>query len=203
MSTDARRAPGVSAVAGFTLIETLVVLVVVSLAFGIVAAGMGQAVRLQQRAAALDVVAERDALGAAMLREIIASLAPDHSGQPDVFRGSERRLSGLSRFALTGSEDGAGRFRLELVYDRKTDRTRLEHVRNDGEPVQVMAWSGNVGRFRFVSDEGELHELWPPLGKAAQFPAAIVLERGDALPIIAAPGSYPEALPKLIDIIEG
>lgn len=188
---------------GFTLVETLVVLVVVSLAFGIVAAGMGQAVRLQQRAAALDVLAERDALGAARLREIVAGLAPDHAGQPGVFRGTERRLTGLNRFALTGAEDGAGSFRLELIYERASDRTRLEYVRDDAEPVRLMVWSGNSGRFRFMSEEGELRDLWPPLAEAAQFPAAIVLERDDAMPIIAAPGSYPVALPKLIDIIEG
>lgn len=202
--TELDRSHLVSRVGGFTLVEMLVVLVVVSLAFGILFAGMGQAVRLQQRVAVLEVEAERDAVAAATLRAIVHGLAPDHAGQPGVFRGSEREITGLSRFVLVGIEDGAAQFKLRLEYRRSDDQTVLIYARGEQSPIPLMAWAGNVGRFRFLSGDGELRALWPPLGVAPQFPVAIVLERGDAVrPIVAAPGGHPVALPKLIDIIEG
>ncbi len=180
---------------GFTLVEMLVVLVLTSLAAGLLMEASTHVLGLQQR---LNGQLERlrgPALSADWLRQVVQGLQPDYHDGAHRFTGTARGFAGLTTNALSGAYGGLEPFAVVLRHDAATDTTTLRYAPGAGPgavaarladalpqegAVTLMRWPGNAQRLRYWDERGAAHEDWPPpLGQWRPLPSAITLE-GDA-----------------------
>ncbi|MDO8890549.1 MAG: type II secretion system protein [Sulfurimicrobium sp.] len=189
---------------GFTLLEILVVLVIVSLASGILFQAMGQVAHLQKKFGVELVHAQQGEMLSNWFQQSIEGLLPDYPDGKNKFSGSERRLSGLTTNPLAAENGVPSPLVWELAFDAGTGETRLLYgASKDAAPV--ISWLGNKGKFTYLDSKGELHESWPPrLGLWPQLPAAIRVETlrdGEPAIIMAVPMGPANPLPRIVDII--
>ena len=121
LTNAARQAPaaagrvrGGAALRGFTLMEMLVVLVITSLAAGLLMQASTQVLGLQARLNAQLDGLRGPALGADWLRQVVQGLQPDYDDGANRFRGSARGFAGLTTNALSGSYGGLEPFAVVL-----------------------------------------------------------------------------------------
>lgn len=191
------RAVGRAVPRGFTLLEMLVVLIITSLAAGLLMEASTHVLGLQQR---LNAQLERlrgPALSADWLRQVVQGLQPDYDDGAHRFTGTARGFAGLTTNALSGAYGGLEPFAVVLQHDAATDTTTLryapgagagavagrmadalpEDVNGAGRAVVLLRWPGNAQRLRYWDDKGAPHEDWPPpLGQWPPLPRAITLE---------------------------
>jgi general secretion pathway protein J len=171
---------------GFTLIEVLVVLVIVSLLMTILTQALWMGLDMLRRSRA-DMTAQAvEAMRLQWYREAVAGLQPERTGGAHVFRGSERRFSGLTTGAPTENLGATLPVTFELEFDAAADKTRLKvGVGTSAQATTLLAWPGRVGEFVYLDETGLSHESWPPAGAAQlQLPRVIVLK---ARPVHAGP----------------
>ena len=194
------RRPG-SGDRGFTLIETLVVLIIVAAVGAIVVNSYQRILDIRLRLAAFLDGTDAPTLIAGWFRNSVEGLVAEQPGQPGVFAGTPRRLSGLSVAAIDGPAGVPMRIVWELVYDPAAGRTALRYRRADREALTVASWPGDRGALRYCTERLVCSQSWPPAqGSASELPALIVLDavRGtEEWPIAAAPQSDREPPPKI------
>ena len=104
------------------------VLVLTSLAAGLLMQASTQVLGLQQR---LNAQLERlrgPQLGADWLRQVVQGLQPDYSDGAHVFKGTERGFAALTTNPLSGSYGGLAPFAVVLDYDGASDSTALRYA---------------------------------------------------------------------------
>ena len=181
---------------GFTLVEILVVLVIVSLVSGILFQAMGQVMHLQKKFGVELVHSQQGVMLLDWFQQSVEGLMPDYADGKDKFVGSERRFSGLTTNPLAAENGVPTPLAWELAFDPDSGETRLLYGASRGA-VPVISWQGNKGKFSYLDAKGEFHEAWPPpLGSWPQLPAAIRVEAlrdGEPAMFFAAPlgPSYP------------
>lgn len=182
---------------GFTLVEMLVVLIITSLAAGLLMEASTHVLGLQTR---LNAQLERlrgPALSADWLRQVVQGLQPDYDDGAHRFKGTARGFAGLTTNALSGAYGGLEPFAVVLQHDAATDTTTLRYAPGGGAgavagsmadalpegpdaagpTVVLLRWPGNAQRLRYWDERGEPHEDWPPpLGQWRPLPSAITLE---------------------------
>lgn len=176
---------------GFTLLELLVTLVVLGFVTAILAQAMGQFFRIDRLLATRALPAQAEAVRIDWIRQALNALQP-----PDVtgrygLRGSARHLEGTSGNPLADGPAGFGQVDLTLSFDADAgETTLLARLAGRSQPVALLKWSGDLGRFNYYDLKGNRLEAWPPgLGAHDPLPATIVLETGLDSPavIVAAP----------------
>lgn len=188
----AGRAVGRGAPRGFTLLEMLVVLVLTSLAAGLLMQASAHVLGLQQRLNGQLDRLRGPALSADWLRQVVQGLQPDYHDGAHRFTGTARGFAGLTTNALSGAYGGLEPFAVVLQHDAATDTTTLRYAPGAGASavatrladalppeaaVTLMRWPGNAQRLRYWDDKGAPHEDWPPpLGQWRPLPSAITLE---------------------------
>ena len=203
LTNAARQAPaaagrvrGGAALRGFTLMEMLVVLVITSLAAGLLMQASTQVLGLQARLNAQLDGLRGPALGADWLRQVVQGLQPDYDDGANRFRGSARGFAGLTTNALSGSYGGLEPFAVVLEHDEASNTTALRYAPGarpgvvaermsdalpDGAAAPVlMRWPGTAPRLRYWDERGEPHDEWPPAqqGRGRSLPSRITLEGG-------------------------
>ena len=180
---------------GFTLLEMLVTLVVVSLVAGVLGQALFQLARIERLLEGGQLSSMADAVRANWVRSAIEFLLPGEEGSSERLVGSERELEGLSADVPMLPAPGLAKLHLRLEFDAAAGATQLQLLDTAasqgqaGEPVVLLSWPGREGRFRYLDDAGVWHENWPlPLkSSAAGLPRAILLETGlPALPAVVA-----------------
>ena len=180
---------------GFTLLEMLVTLVVVSLVAGVLGQALFQLARIERLLEGGQLSSMADAVRANWVRSAIEFLLPGEEGSSERLVGSERELEGLSADVPMLPAPGLAKLHLRLDFDAAAGATQLQLLDTSasqgqaGEPVVLLSWPGREGRFRYLDDAGVWHENWPlPLkSSAAGLPRAILLETGlPALPAVVA-----------------
>lgn len=180
---------------GFTLLEMLVTLVVVSLVAGVLGQALFQLARIERLLEGGQLSSMADAVRANWVRSAIEFLLPGEEGSSERLVGSERELEGLSADVPMLPAPGLAKLHLRLEFDAAAGATQLQLLDTSasqgqaGEPVVLLSWPGREGRFRYLDDAGVWHENWPlPLkSSAAGLPRAILLETGlPALPAVVA-----------------
>ena len=185
---------------GFTLMEMLVVLIITSLAAGLLMEASGHVLGLQSRLNGQLQRLRGPALSADWLRQVVQGLQPDYSDGDHQFKGSTRGFAGLTTNSLSGDYGGMAAFAVRMDYDNATDTTTLRYAPGAGpgtvdarlpdalpeglgggnRPVALLRWRGNAQRLRYWDERGQPHEDWPPpLGQARPLPSAISLEVAD------------------------
>ena len=172
---------------GFTLLEMLVTLVVVSLVAGLLGQALFQLSRIERLLEGGRLSSMADAVRANWVRSAIESLLPGEEGSSERLLGSERELEGLSADVPMLPAPGLAKLHLRLEFDAAAGATQLqllESFASQGqdarEPVVLLSWPGREGRFRYLDDTGLWHENWPlPFKSSASgLPRAILLETG-------------------------
>ncbi len=214
--------PGQPSRPGFTLMEALIALAIISL----VAVLVLDAVRLAASGSArIEHFVQRELdnrLDMLALRDIISSTAVEHTGTERAFTGSRTQISGFTTRPAAGT--GAAFYTLSLRQD-DTGMALIyrEGHANDPEPLEwtVERWTGaHAARFEYLRSRSDgWNEIWPEpppamglrrvststLPYCAHPPAAVRLtvqdDEGERAMII---GLYPTACPppRLHDLVE-
>ena len=172
---------------GFTLLEMLVTLVVVSLVAGLLGQAMFQLSRIERLLEGGQLSSMADAVRADWIRSAIESLLPGEEGSSERLVGSERELEGLSADVPMLPAPGLARLHLRLAFDAAAGATQLQLLdsfaalgQETSEPVVLLSWPGRDGRFRYLDDTGVWQEQWPlpSASSVAALPRAILVETG-------------------------
>jgi len=199
---------------GFTLMETLVTLVVVAMVAGVLAEGLFQVRRLEQRLAGGSVQAQLHRLHAIWVGQALEGLQQGQRDGADRFVGHAREMTGLSTQLPTMVERGAQPFQLLLVYRDDVARMELRLVSHGLEQagaesigqrpsaVVLARWEGATGSFKYLDAQGQWHADWPAAEvPPTALPRAIGIDRGDAQGwlLVAAPLARGEPLARRVD----
>jgi prepilin-type N-terminal cleavage/methylation domain-containing protein len=192
------------AASGFTLIEMLVVLIIVSMVGAILFSSYQRVLDIRIRLLAFLDGTDAPTLIAGWFRSSIEGLLPDQEDGADVFAGTPRRLVGLSTAPIDGTPGVPTRIAWELVFDAASARTALTYREATAPPLTVASWPGDRGGLRYCGPRLACSDSWPPPTETdnattSQLPAMIILEavRGiDDWPVAAAPQSARDPLPK-------
>jgi prepilin-type N-terminal cleavage/methylation domain-containing protein len=198
MPRPARRA------GGFTIIEILVVLVIVSLISGILLFAFQRVLDVRVRLAAFLEGSDVPTLVAGWFRGSVEGLLPDQQGGADVFAGTARRFTGLSDAPIDGDPGVPIRITWELRYEAATGRTYLRYQGGNAAPLTVASWPGDLGGISYCGADLACGSTWPPPraapGQAEELPALIRLDavKGARFwPILAAPAAARNPPPKI------
>ncbi|GAB1408571.1 type II secretion system protein [Thermomonas brevis] len=162
--------------AGFTLMEMLVTLMLVSFASMLMFQMLGSYRVAKERAMAQSGAVDRQALFAAWFRDSVQGL---HASERIAFKGEAMQWSGPSlnaAYLTTGVPVEAG-----WSLARESARTWELRYLEDGEVrwTLQLAYTGRA-RFVYLDEKGEPSPEWPAkLGVSLPLPAAIALVRED------------------------
>ena len=180
--------------AGFTLVEMLVVLVISSLAAGLLMQASSHVLGLQARLNAQLDGLRGPALGADWLRQVVQGLQPDYPDGAHRFKGTARGFAGLTTNPLSGGYGGLEPFAVVLDRDEASDSAVLRYATGaaagavasrladplpDESATQVLLrLPGPAPRLLYWDERGGQHEDWPPLqqGRWQPLPSRITLE---------------------------
>ena len=184
---------------GFTLLEMLVVLMIVSLASGLLFEAASQSMAMQVRVNAQLAQQRGQGLRSDWLRQLVQGLQPDYYDGRHSFKGSATGFNGLTTNGLSSSYGGLTPFAVTLENDSRSGSTALRYGEGEGglgsaktSPSSaadlssqglsgsvLMQWPGKPPHLRYWDEKNEAHDDWPPpLGRWRPVPSAISLEGG-------------------------
>jgi prepilin-type N-terminal cleavage/methylation domain-containing protein len=184
---------------GFSLIEAIIALIILSAIAGLVFSLLGAQFALAGRVDQTTQATLTSALGRERLSVIVEGLVPAWPDDPDGrFRGGPAAFSGLTSVRLEASEPRLRAFSVELVDPGATVR-----LRSGGVDITTAEMAASAGAFSYMDQAGLWHDQWPPAkpsdfgrfddsryAEAIPLPAAIRLQiaDGSVLDWIARPG---------------
>lgn len=205
------RAIGSRACPGFTLLEMLVTLVIVSMIGLILSQAMFQIGRVEQILAGNQLQSMAVGLRTEWLRNALNGIVPGQQGQAERFAGEAAELRGLSTAVPQYPMPGVAPMKLSLHFNPTQGQTELrleEFYVGTGEAsakhrpaVVLLRWPGSKGKFSYQDTQGQIHDSWPPSSsmstRTPALPALVLLETGlPELPqLIAAPRAADVQLP--------
>jgi prepilin-type N-terminal cleavage/methylation domain-containing protein len=199
---------------GFTLLETLVTLVLVAMAAGLIAEGLYQVALVERRLQGTQLPDQIEALHRVWLQQSLEGLLPGPKDGSDKFEGSPRELKGLSTLLPAHTSSGPQALRIGLSFNRESGQTELQiayALPGMTETKSVLArWQGDSGAWLYQDSHGEWQRQWPPLagmvagraGSMDALPSLIALDRGGELGwlVVARPLASSQALGQRIDL---
>ncbi|MFC3093082.1 prepilin-type N-terminal cleavage/methylation domain-containing protein [Alteromonas sediminis] len=144
---------------GFTLLEMMVVLILVSLITTLMMQGFSFVMGLQERIRTQLVQVKDTELREQWFRLTVRAL---HRGRPNdnaSFTGDEQSFSGLTLqplFAQTGLPSN-----IEWRLEAEGGRTQLLYAEDEQPAVPIMTWMEEEPVFRYLDDKGQLSDRWP------------------------------------------
>ena len=178
--------PGqLDAMRGFTLLETLVVLVLVSLLSVLMVQGLSHALMLRERVLDLTQFQREDALRRGWFQDTAQGLLADLERIEDhQFTGTSERFSGYSLAPLLGPP-GAPAV-IEWRLEQTGELFRLYYRQQDAPPRLTWEWRTDQAEFVYFAPEVGWVSQWPPaqLDGTSALPAVVALQaswRGDRL----------------------
>lgn len=191
--------------AGFTLLETLVVLVITALVSVVLVQGMGLVLSARTSVESKLVDADQFILQRNVLLDPLRGVVPDYPDRPNIFAGQLRTVHGFTVKPLQERLGSPVGFTMTMDYDSGADETFVTYREDRSSPLVIARWPGNVGGFYYRDRVGAWSEVWPPPGSAdnpvPQTPWLIRIEMGDGTPsslIASVDGSHRRPL-RLID----
>lgn len=167
--------PHAHAMAGLTLIEMLVVLMIAGMALALGYQSLSQWRIAETSLSGVSDRIREQRLGQAWFETSIRALVPV-SDAP--FAGDGRTLSGLTLSPPVATPGGTTSIRWTVVDERGVTMLALEE---HGEEQLLLPLDGaRTAHFEYLDPDGEVHAQWPPSqGLHHHLPAAVVLVRGD------------------------
>ncbi|NNM51607.1 MAG: type II secretion system protein [Pseudomonadales bacterium] len=175
-----------TAPSGFTLLEMLVVMVMVTLISTLLIEAMGYVLNIQRRSAQQTYQLEDKAMLEDWLRQLLQGLQPDLAGGTDVFSADREGMKGLSTHPLSTLHGELTEFTLSLQRDDALTTTDIIYRSGDQEMKLMHVKDGSL-HWIYGDDQGVFHDRWPPDDKSwPQIPALIRLQ-GQDMDFLAAP----------------
>lgn len=171
---------------GFTLFETLVVLVIASLMGAVLMQGFG--IILATRLSVTNTISN---LQDVVLNQNIAvdplrGILPDYRNNPNTFRGQTRMLSGQTLRPLLSATGAPTAFKMTLDYDSSHNQTTLVYEEPGRSRAELAKWPGDSQSFKYRDLTGNWESVWPPPASTSQTPWLIWIDTGPTLtPLIA------------------
>lgn len=167
--TDLRSA--LESVRGFTLVEMLVTMALTALIASVLWQAMHQITRIERMLQRSGVSGQLDLVRREWVRGLIQSALVEQIGARRQFTGDAHQLSLTSSesVAMPGMAGPSAHLRFEL--EASTQRRQLlielgplELTASSAAPVAVelLGWTGNQGRFRYLNADGTWLDQWPP-----------------------------------------
>ncbi|MCV6637872.1 prepilin-type N-terminal cleavage/methylation domain-containing protein [Candidatus Albibeggiatoa sp. nov. NOAA] len=163
---------------GFTLLEVLVVLVLVSLISMLLMQGLGFVLQLRTQFVNQIDDLQQGALQEYWFRSSVRSLFPAGKETNHVFTGDKQSLSGLTMASIHEEAGTPTPFKWALLPQK--DKTILYYypdlIKQPKQKWPIMEWFGKEGQFQYLSADGRWSETWPPtkFEQATQLPEAIL-----------------------------
>ncbi len=190
----------VSSEAGFTLFETLVVLVITTLMGAVLMQGFSGV--LAARVSVSNNIAN---LQEAILAQNIPvdplrGIVPDYKNNPNQFRGQSRTLSGQTLRPLLSPAGTPTPFKMTLDYDSGRDLTILLYEETGRKSVELARWRGNSAAFKYRDLAGQWESVWPPPKSTSQTPWLIWIDAGaSSAPLLASVAGPHDRVTRLQD----
>lgn len=175
-----------SSVAGFTLLEVIVVLVITGLVSALLIQGLGGL--LATRLTVANAIDNLDAL--VMTRNIVLEplrgIIPDQKDGPNEFRGQPRTLKGRTLRSLQSTAGAPVPFKMTLEFDQDRGVTVLTYEEPGRTATELARWVGNMPEFKYRDLTGPWETNWPSPRSTTQIPWLIFVDTGETLvPLIA------------------
>lgn len=158
---------------GFTLIETLVTLVIVAIITSLVAEGLFQVARIEQSLQSERAKPRLEALHTDWVVMTLKGLTVTDPALDPAFRGTATELSGQSTLAPTLQNDGPTDVRLTLESIDGKSRLWLEVGAHGAQPATrtpLGEWPWPDVRWVYQDQRGVAHAEWPPVAPGADTP---------------------------------
>ena len=190
---------------GFTLVEVLVTLVLLSMVAAVVLGSLGQVLNARARLRPYLDRSEETALVAGWFRQTIQALITDYDTGKNGFAASANTFSGLTASPLLGPAGTPTAFAWALRYDAALDLMFLEYREKPHDTLEIAHWSDKDAVFSYYGQDQEWRRVWPPTDldtskTAMQLPQLVRLGGlpSEVFPtIIAAPRAAPVPRPPL------
>ena len=159
---------------GFTLLEMLVVLVLISLISMLLLEGVSYVLHLRSGFLTQLEDSQKGTLQEYWFRSTVSAIVTDYRDGEFIFKGEKRELSGLTIASLDNVTGMPSPFAWQLKYANGV--MTLHYKNSRGESWEIARWLGAQGHFRYMAADGKWHTKWPPFGlKTAQIPRIILL----------------------------
>jgi hypothetical protein len=168
-----------SQVAGFTLFEVIVVLVITGLISVVLVQGLG--LILGVRTTVLDKIIglERIVIERNVVLDPLRGVAPDYPERPYVFAGTSQRIRGLTLRGLRERPGTPTGFTMMLDYDATRRAIVLTYEEQGHKPFELASWSGVEAEFSYRDRTGDWTDRWPINTDVSQTPWLIRIQAGD------------------------
>ncbi len=147
---------------GFTLLEVLVVLIIVSLVSVVLMQGMGLVLNLRDNLGDQMTDLDRASLQRSVIRLPLEGLTADFNDGENVFSGNADVVSGLTVQPLFRRAGRPVPFSLTLSYDESKRLNSLTYKEDKDEPLLMATWSGKQAYFRYIGGPEGWVASWPP-----------------------------------------
>ena len=178
---NARRA----ATGGFTLLETLVALVVVSMIVVVLMQALQQALALRARLLRYEAHARTSVLQEAWFRDTVRAAIPDI---PEAIGSPEGTLGGFA-FVTAAPLTGEGLAWVSWSLVRVDGGFALDYASDDGTRLRILEGPLRAPAFAYMDDTGAWHEAWNQ---------DIALPDHAALPVREGEPPPPVPLPRMV-----
>ena len=161
---------------GFTLLETLVMLVIVSLTSVLIMQGLAQALDLRERVLEHTEYQREDALRRAWFGDSVRSLVADLARiENHRFEGDATGFKGLTLAALQAFP-GLPRV-VNWRLERDGEVFHLFYSQQGDAPQRVWSWRAEAARFSYYAPETGWVDAWPPQDSDARpLPSLVAFE---------------------------
>lgn len=161
---------------GFTLLEMLVVLMLVSFISALLLEGFSYVLHLRSSFLAQFEDLQRGALQEYWFRSTTSAIITDYHDGKHIFKGDEHSFSGLTLAALDQNIGVPTSFTWKMEYADGIMTLRYQNSKN--ETWNVSYWFSQAGSFHYMAKDGKWHTSWPPkVGlKIPQIPRVIQLQ---------------------------
>ncbi|MSO97519.1 MAG: hypothetical protein EXR11_04765 [Rhodospirillaceae bacterium] len=179
---------------GFTLLEVIVMLMVVSLVSVVLMQGMSLVLRLRTNLSDQMVDLDQMMLKRNYIRQPLQGLIGDFADGKSLFRGEPKRIAGLTTQPLFRRSGRPTAFALTLEFNARDNENILHYQESADDPVIIAQWEGDEALFKYIGIMGQWDDVWPrPEGpvlsnvitdvKPPQLPEFIFLDTGSAAEI--------------------
>ena len=164
MSARTHAPPRRRAVGGFTLLEAVVTLVIVSMLVAVLMQALGHSLNLRARLLRVQGEARTELLQEAWFRDTVGAAQADLD---DAMGGMEGEPDGLSNASMMPlAAQGMSRIRWWL--QRDGDGMSLHYSDSAASDVVVMPGPLQDAAFAYLDHAGEWHDTWAPAPDAAE-----------------------------------
>ncbi len=160
---------------GFTLLEVLVVLVLLSMVTAALFEGLSFTMRVRNGIFSQIDQQRIGVLQSHWIRSVIAATIPLTEPREGEFLGKKDTITGASTNTLGGVPGAPGRYTLTL--ENKDNVLKLNYTDQYGAKYTLGTWEGADGKFVYI-DNFKRFDRWPPLAlikEYQQLPETIIL----------------------------